>query len=62
MMASVAALADEYGISCQVSLEERMACGIGVCLVCACKIKRGDEQGPNISVAVPKTGFQCGGG
>ncbi|NLM15209.1 MAG: dihydroorotate dehydrogenase electron transfer subunit [Clostridiaceae bacterium] len=45
MMASVAALADEYGISCQVSLEERMACGIGVCLVCACKIKRGDEQG-----------------
>lgn len=44
MMASVAALAKKHGISCQVSLEERMACGIGVCLVCACKIKQGDEK------------------
>lgn len=26
-------------IDCQVSLEERMACGIGACLGCVCKIK-----------------------
>ncbi len=34
MMRSVAKIADEYKKSCQVSLERRMACGIGVCLGC----------------------------
>lgn len=29
--------------SCQVSLEERMGCGIGACLVCNCKVREGDE-------------------
>lgn len=27
-------------INCQLSLEERMGCGIGACLVCTCKINR----------------------
>lgn len=31
-------------VRCQVSLEERMGCGIGACLVCSCKTKVGDEQ------------------
>ena len=30
------------GIHCQASLEERMGCGIGACLVCNCKVKEGD--------------------
>ena len=34
MMKAVAGLASERGISCQVSLEHRMACGIGACLCC----------------------------
>ena len=34
MMEGVAKLAHEYDIDCQVSLEKRMACGIGVCLGC----------------------------
>lgn len=38
MMQAVAQTARRLGLPCQVSLEERMACGIGVCLVCACKI------------------------
>lgn len=38
MLAAVAALAEKYGICCEVSTEERMGCGIGACLVCACKI------------------------
>lgn len=42
MLKGVAALAKEYGVRCQVSLEERMGCGIGACLVCACKTKRAD--------------------
>ncbi|RCX10349.1 dihydroorotate oxidase B electron transfer subunit [Anaerobacterium chartisolvens] len=35
--------ADKYRVKCQVSLEQRMGCGIGACLVCACKTKHGDE-------------------
>lgn len=34
MMEGVAKLAHEKNIDCQVSLEKRMACGIGVCLGC----------------------------
>lgn len=34
MMAGIAKLAESKEISCQVSLEKRMACGIGVCLGC----------------------------
>ena len=30
-------------IPCQASVEERMGCGVGACLVCACKIKEGNE-------------------
>ena len=46
MMQSVAAIAASHRIPCQVSLEERMACGIGVCLVCACKIKAAEAGKP----------------
>lgn len=31
-------------VNCQVSLEERMGCGIGACLVCACKTKTNDKE------------------
>lgn len=44
MMQAVAELAAAYQLPCQVSLEERMACGIGVCLVCACEMKTDSEQ------------------
>jgi dihydroorotate dehydrogenase electron transfer subunit len=33
----------EKGIECQVSMEERMACGIGACVGCVVKIKNGDD-------------------
>jgi len=36
MQRSVAELCRQYGVPCQVSLEERMGCGVGACLVCAC--------------------------
>lgn len=39
MLKTVAAAAQEAGVPCQVSLEERMGCGLGACLVCATKIK-----------------------
>lgn len=42
MLRSVVELAHRHSVSCQVSLEERMGCGIGACLVCACKVKTAD--------------------
>lgn len=41
MLKAVASLAAARGIECQVSLEERMACGAGVCLGCPVKVKGG---------------------
>lgn len=37
MLKGVKAYAAEHGIKAQLSLEERMACGIGACLGCVCK-------------------------
>ncbi|SHE47649.1 dihydroorotate oxidase B, electron transfer subunit [Caldanaerobius fijiensis DSM 17918] len=42
MLKAVKSISQHYGIPCQVSLEERMGCGIGACLVCSCKIKAED--------------------
>lgn len=41
MLKATAKIAQEYEIPLQVSLEEYMACGIGVCLGCAVKTKSG---------------------
>ncbi len=40
MLKAVAKLCEQNGVRCQVSLEERMGCGVGACLVCACKVAR----------------------
>ncbi len=45
MLRAVAGLCMGKNIPCQVSLEERMGCGIGACLVCACKVKKPDGIG-----------------
>ena len=49
----VAAAAKEYGVRCEVSMEERMGCGIGACLVCACQLKR---EGKSVMGHVCKDG------
>ena len=36
--------AERQGIPAQVSMEERMACGIGACLGCAVKIQKPGEK------------------
>mgnify|MGYP003262015245 CR=1 FL=1 len=41
MLKSVAKAAAEYGVPCQVSMEERMACGVGACLGCALQMADG---------------------
>ena len=39
MLRGIKAYAEEMGIEAQISMEERMACGIGACLACVCKSK-----------------------
>ncbi len=43
MLKSLAQYAESKGIECFVSMEERMACGIGACVGCAVKIKDGNH-------------------
>lgn len=44
MLKGVKAFAAEQGIPAQLSLEERMACGIGACLACVCQSKEVDHH------------------
>ena len=44
MLKGISAICWENGIYCEISLEERMACGIGACLGCACRTVRNDEE------------------
>ena len=43
MLKAVKEFADSEKIPCEISLEERMGCGIGACLGCAVKIVSGEE-------------------
>ena len=46
MLRAVRALALEKNIPCQISLEEKMACGLGVCLGCAVKTAASSKDAP----------------
>ena len=54
MMVAVAKYAHENGISCEVSLENTMACGIGACLCCVEKTTQGNicvcTEGPVMNI------------
>ncbi|MCC8160645.1 MAG: dihydroorotate dehydrogenase electron transfer subunit [Oscillospiraceae bacterium] len=40
MLKAVKKIAEDRGIKCQISLEQRMGCGIGACLVCSCETNK----------------------
>lgn len=44
MLRAVKEYAAKKQIECWISLEERMACGIGACLACVCKSKEKDDH------------------
>ncbi len=44
MLRALKKYAKEHGIECWLSLEEKMACGIGACLSCVCKSTDIDEH------------------
>lgn len=45
MLRAAAELAAEKGVDCEVSLEERMACGFGVCMGCAVPLRAAATDG-----------------
>lgn len=44
MLKALAEYAEAHNMEAQISLEERMACGIGACLGCICKTKKKDHH------------------
>ena len=44
MLRAIKAYAEEKGIECYLSMEERMACGVGACLACVCKSREKDAH------------------
>lgn len=44
MLKAIAKMAEENNTLCFISMEERMGCGIGACLSCACKVKKNGEE------------------
>ncbi len=46
MLKAVQKLAENKNIPCQISLEEKMACGLGVCLGCAVKTASSSKENP----------------
>ena len=44
MLRALKEYAKKNGIECWISMEERMACGIGACLACVCKSKDKDHH------------------
>ena len=44
MLRALKTYAAENSIECWISMEERMACGIGACLACVCKSKEKDAH------------------
>ena len=45
MMKATGEWAESHGLKCFVSMEQRMGCGIGICLCCTVKTKADNEDG-----------------
>jgi dihydroorotate dehydrogenase electron transfer subunit len=60
MMKAVARAARERGLACHASLENRMACGFGVCIGCVVWRRRAGDPAPRpVRVCVEGTLFDC---
>lgn len=44
MIKAVIKTCEEYNVPCQVSLEQRMGCGVGACVVCSCMTVRDGKE------------------
>lgn len=53
MLKAVKKIAEDLNIECQISMEQRMGCGIGACLVCTCE---SNYEGMDKNLRVCKNG------
>lgn len=44
MLKAVRDASQKHGVACELSLEQRMACGVGACVGCACNIVRNGKE------------------
>ncbi|MGN0327740.1 MAG: dihydroorotate dehydrogenase electron transfer subunit [Lachnospira sp.] len=56
MLRAIKTFATENNIPCYISLEEKMACGIGACLACVCKTTQKDAHSQVNNARVCKEG------
>ncbi len=56
MLRAIKAYAAEQGVDAYISLEEKMACGVGACLACVCKTKEKDEHSQVHNTRICKEG------
>ena len=56
MLRAIKQYAIDNSIECYLSLEEKMACGIGACLACVCKTKEKDEHSQVNNARICKEG------
>ena len=56
MLRGIKAYAEENNIEAYISLEEKMACGVGACLACVCKSKDIDDHSKGHNKRVCKDG------
>ncbi|MFV0527158.1 MAG: dihydroorotate dehydrogenase electron transfer subunit [Lachnospiraceae bacterium] len=56
MLRALQEYAQQTGIECWISTEERMACGVGACLACVCKTVKQDEHSHVYNTRVCKEG------
>ena len=56
MLRAIKAYAEENNIEAYVSLEEKMACGVGACLACVCKTTGVDDHSKVHNARVCKDG------
>lgn len=58
MLSAVDSIAKSFGISHQVSVEEAMACGIGICMTCVLPMYENDTKngsGPSVTTSMKRT-------
>lgn len=56
MLKALKAYAEENQMECYISLEEKMACGIGACLACVCQTKDVDDHSNVTNARICKDG------
>ncbi len=52
MLAAVGAICEDLNVPCQVSVEEHMACGVGVCMTCVLPLRGRNDKVANRRVCI----------